>query len=77
MHNRYGVSQLISPKNTIIIEDRAYFGFTLMRSQIEAKNIFVTQIKENTTFKNIEELELPEVTDQNILKDEIILLNSG
>lgn len=76
LHDRYGLSQLIFPKNTIIVEDRGYFDFTLMQSRIEAKNIFVTRIKENTIFKTIEELELPEGEDQNILKDEIILLNS-
>jgi Transposase DDE domain/Domain of unknown function (DUF4372) len=76
LHDRYGLSQLIFPKDTIIVEDRGYFDFTLMQSRIEAKNIFVTRIKENTIFKSIEELELPEGEDQNILKDEIILLNS-
>ena len=76
LHDRYGLSQLIFPKNTIIVEDRGYFDFTLMQSRIEAKNIFVSRIKENTIFKTIEELELPEGEEQNILKDEIILLNS-
>jgi len=76
LHDRYGLAQLIFPKDTIIVEDRGYFDFTLMRNRIEAKNIFVTRIKENTIFKSIEELELPEGEDQNILKDEIIILNS-
>ena len=44
-----------------------------MLSRIKAENIFVTRIKENTIFKSVKELELP---DQNILKDEIIILNS-
>lgn len=76
LHDRYGLSKLIFPKNTIIVEDRGYFDFTLMQSRIEAKNIFVTRIKENTIFKSIEELELPDGEAQNILKDEIIILNS-
>lgn len=76
IHDRYGLSKLIFPKNTIIVEDRAYFDFTLMLSRIKAENIFVTRIKENTIFKSVKELELPDQTDQNILKDEIIILNS-
>jgi hypothetical protein len=76
LHDRYGLSQLIFPKDTIIVEDRGYFDFTLMLNRIKAQNIFVTRIKENTIFKSIDELELPEGEDQNILKDEIIILNS-
>lgn len=76
VHDRYGLSQLIFPPNTIIVEDRAYFDFNLMLSRIKAKNIFVTRIKENTLFETIEELDLPNETDQHILKDEIIILNS-
>ncbi len=76
LHDRYGLAKMVFSKNTIIVEDRAYFDFTLMLSRIEAENIFVTRIKENTIYKSIKELELPEGTDQNILKDEIIILNS-
>ena len=76
LHDRYGLCEMIFPKNTIIVEDRAYFDFRLMRSRIKAENIFVTRIKENTIYKSIKELELPEERDQDILKDEIIILNS-
>jgi len=76
LHDRYGLSEMIFPKNTIIVEDRAYFDFRLMLSRIKAENVFVTRIKENTIYKSIEEIELPEERDQNILKDEIIILNS-
>lgn len=30
VHDRYGLEQLIYPKDTIIVEDRAYFDFDLM-----------------------------------------------
>ncbi len=76
VHDRYGLEQLIYPKDTIIVEDRAYFGFDLMLNRIKAENIFVTRIKTNTLYKTIEELELPYHIDQNILKDEIIHLSS-
>ena len=74
MHDRYGLGQTIVAKNTIIVEDRAYFDFMLMLNRIHAENIFVTRIKTNTQYQSIEELELPIATDQDILKDEIILL---
>jgi len=76
VHDRYGLEQLIYPKDTIIVEDRAYFDFALMLNRIKAENVFVTRIKSNTKYETIEELDLPDNVDQNILKDEIILLTS-
>jgi hypothetical protein len=76
VHDRYGLEQLIYPKDTIIVEDRAYFDFELMLNRIKAKNVFVTRIKTNTLYETIEELPLPENVDQHILKDEIIQLTS-
>jgi hypothetical protein len=73
-HDRYGFSQQVFPKNTIIVEDRAYFDFTLMLNRIHAKNVFVTRIKCNTVYETLRELELSEIEDQDILKDEIIRL---
>ena len=77
VHDRYGLEQLIYPKATIIVEDRAYFDFMLMLNRIRAENVFVTRIKSNTKYKTIKELELPDNIDQNILKDEIIQLCSN
>jgi len=77
VHDRYGLEQLIYPKDTIIVEDRAYFDFELMLNRLKAENVFVTRIKINTLYKTIEELELPEGVDQHILKDEIIQLTSA
>jgi len=76
VHDRYGLKQLIFPKDTIIVEDRAYFDFALMLNRIKAENVFVTRIKSNTKYETIEELDLPDNIDQNILKDEIIRLTS-
>jgi hypothetical protein len=76
VHDRYGLEQLIYPKDTIIVEDRAYFDFELMLNRIKAKNVFVTRIKTNTLYETIEELSLPGNVDQHILKDEIIQLTS-
>ncbi len=77
LHDRYGLKQLVFVKNTIIVEDRAYFDFDLMMQRIIAENVFVTRIKTNTVFKTIRELELPNDTDHDILKDEIITLTSA
>lgn len=74
VHDRHGI-QLIFVKDTIIIEDRAYFDFSLMKQRIAAENIFVTRIKTNTKYKTIRENDLSELKDQDILKDEIIILN--
>lgn len=76
LHDRYGLKNHIYVKDTIVVEDKAYFDFELMVLRIKAKNIFVTRIKNNTVFEQVEELDLPEDTDQNILKDQIIKLTS-
>ncbi len=77
VHDRYGLKQLIYPKDTVIVEDRGYFDFDLMLNRINADNIFVTRIKTNTNYQVLEELDLPDLKDQHILKDEIIRLNSA
>jgi hypothetical protein len=74
VHDRYGLSQLIFPKNTIIVEDRAYFDFLLMLNRNQAENVFVTRTKTNTVYQTLRENELPNEEDQDILKDEVIQL---
>ena len=76
VHDLYGFKQLVFPKDTIIVEDRAYFDFNLMCNRIAADNVFVTRLKTNTNYQTIKELELPEHKDTHILKDQIIRLNS-
>lgn len=74
VHDSKGFEQVIFPKGTIIIEDKGYWDFKVMKARINANNTFVTRIKENTKFEVIEELDLPEIEDQNILLDELIHL---
>jgi len=76
LHDRHGLSQLIFPKDTIIVEDRGYFDFLLMYNRIAADNVFVTRIKSNTEYQTRIELDLPEHEAPHILKDEIIQLTS-
>jgi hypothetical protein len=47
-HNRYGIGQLVLSKGTIVVEDRAYFDFTLIMHRIQVENIFVTRTKTDT-----------------------------
>ena len=76
IHERYGI-QLVFPKNTVIVEDRAYFDFDLMLQRVHAENVFVTRIKSNTKFEVLKELDLPKTEDQDISVDQIIKLNSN
>jgi hypothetical protein len=68
LHDNKGLLTQVFSKGTIIVEGRAYFDFDLMKQRCEAKNVFVTRIKENTVYESIEELELPDDIDQDILK---------
>ena len=36
VHDRNGLEQLVYPKDTVIVEDRGYFDFTLMLNRIKA-----------------------------------------
>ena len=74
VHDSKGFDQVVFSKGTIILEDKGYWDFSVIKSRIKADNVFVTRIKENTVYEVIEELELPENEDQHILKDELIKL---
>lgn len=74
VHDSKGFEQVVFPKGTIILEDKGYWDFSVIKARIKADNTFVTRIKENTVYEVIEELELPEHEDQHILKDELIHL---
>ena len=74
VHDSKGFEQVVFPKGTIILEDKGYWDFSVIKARIKSDNTFVTRIKENTVYEVIEELELPEHEDQHILKDELIHL---
>jgi hypothetical protein len=76
IHDSKGLMTQVFKKGTIIVEDRAYFEFELMKLRQDAGNIFVTRIKQNTVYETLTELDLPQDKDQDILKDEIIQLTS-
>jgi len=74
VHDSKGFEQTVFPKGTIILEDKGYWDFEVIKARIKAVNTFVTRIKDNTVYEAIEELDLPQDTDQHILKDELIYL---
>lgn len=74
VHDKRGHPQTVFAPGTIIVEDKGYFDFSLMLQRINADNIFVTRIKDNTVYESVCEKELPADKDQHILKDELILL---
>lgn len=75
VHDKRGHPQTVFAPGTIIVEDKGYFDFSLMMQRINANNIFVTRIKDNTVYESICEKELPVDTDQHILKEELIRLS--
>ena len=75
-HDRHGLKSLVFPKNTVIIEDRAYFDFSLIAQRLANDNTFVCRIKQNTIYDSVREIDLPNEKDQHILKDEVIHLCS-
>lgn len=74
VHDSKGFEQVVFEKGTIIIEDKGYWDFGVIRDRIKAENTFVTRIKDNTVYQVVEELELPDENDQHILIDELIYL---
>lgn len=74
IHDSKGFEQQVFRKDTIIVEDRAYFDFSVMLARIKAQNTFVTRTKNNTVYQVVRELELPDEKDHYILKDELIVL---
>ncbi|MGI8600183.1 MAG: IS4 family transposase [Chitinophagaceae bacterium] len=74
LHDSKGMHRRLFDKGTIIVEDKGYFDFELMKLRIDNDNEFVTRIKDNTSYEVIKERDLPDDTDQHILCDEEIML---
>ncbi len=73
-HDSKDLDQVVFAKDTIIIEDKGYWDFEVIKARIKAHNTFVTRIKDNTVYEVIQELELPDGEDQHIIKDELTYL---
>jgi len=75
--DRRGADNFRYPRDTIVVDDRGYFDFSLFATRLEDQNDFVTRIKSNTAYESIVENELPVDKDQHILKDEHIYLTGN
>src|SRR5690554_1354937 len=74
VHDRKGFESVVFPKDTIIVEDKGYWDFKIIKARVLAENNIVTRIKNNTVYEVVEELDLPEDEDQHILIDQVIHL---
>lgn len=74
VHDSKGFTQNVFKKGTIIVEDKGYWDFDVIKARVNAGNIFITRIKDNTVYETVQELDLPNDKDYHILKDEIIKL---
>lgn len=63
--------------NSVIVADRYYNDFSLLKVWDSNSVYFVVRHKENLQFKTIRENELPDNRHQNILKDEVIELTGA
>lgn len=75
VHDSKGMDRRIFEEGTIVVEDKGYFDFSLMKLRIDNNNDFVTRIKDNTCYEVICERPLPEGADQHILCDQEIMLS--
>jgi hypothetical protein len=75
IHDSKGFSKSTFDKGTIIVEDKGYWDFDVIRARINAENTFITRIKDNTVFTAIKEIDLPDEKDHHILKDQVIKLS--
>jgi len=64
-------------KGSVVVADRFYNDFPLLKVWDSNEVFFVVRHKENIQFKSIKENELPESRHQHILKDEIIELTGN
>lgn len=69
VHDSKGLSQQVFKKGDIIVEDRAYYDFLLMKARIEAGNDFVTRIKDNASYGVVAERPLPHDAPEGIVSD--------
>lgn len=76
LHDSKGLNQMVFSKNTVIVEDRAYFDFALMLQRTAAENTLVTRIKSKRQYKTVEENHQSDDLEQDILKIEVIVISS-
>lgn len=73
-HDLKGHPRRIYPAGTILLEDRAYIDYGLIRERCLADNHFVTRCKSSMSYEVVSERDLPADSDSHILVDQEILL---
>jgi hypothetical protein len=63
------------PQNSVIVADRAYQDFKLLNSWDKENIVFVLRLKKSINYVSLAERDLPEGTDEHIIKDEEIELS--
>jgi len=66
------LSKLDLDPNTIYVFDKGYNDYKAFHRFTRGKTGFVTRLKDNASYDEIEEIDIPENIDQGVLKDEII-----
>lgn len=74
-HDLKGHPRRIYPAGTILLEDRAYIDYSLIRERCLADNHFVTRCKTSMSYEVMAERALPQGMDEHILVDQEILLS--
>jgi hypothetical protein len=72
LHDSKGFKQRIYEAGTIIVEDRGYYDFQLMKDRSAADNHFVTRMKDNAVFEIIKHREQPDDKEEHIICDQEI-----
>jgi IS4 transposase len=61
-------------KNRIAVFDKGYNDYTMFANLCDNDNFFVTRLKDNAKYNSLSESDIPETTDNGIMKDELIEL---
>ncbi len=72
IHDHHFLKKLKCDDNTVYVFDKGYNDYKAFRHFTENKTGFVTRIKDNALYQEIEVLEIPERTHSGVLSDKII-----
>lgn len=71
-HDHNFLKKLKCDDNTVYVFDKGYNDYKAFKHFTEHKTGFVTRIKDNALYEEIENLEIPEHTHSGVLRDKII-----
>jgi hypothetical protein len=71
-HDHNFLKKLKCDDNTIYVFDKGYNDYKAFKHFTDHKTGFVTRIKDNAVYEEIEVLEIPEATHSGVLSDKIV-----